>query len=576
MIEQLSQLFRSMILPTQINPLLLLGMLLIGGLFGGWLARRAHLPSITGNILAGVILGPYALGRWLGITGGETTIESFQPISTFAMGLISVAIGGHLSYRRIHNALVRIVLIALFEVTLAVVLVVLAFRYFDTDWPTALLLGALSAATAPATIVAIIRENRAKGSLVKTLLSVVAIDNILAIALFAVFVTFVAEYFQNGATPFTIGPAALVDPLWTVLGSSLLGLMVGYTTRGLVGKYHSFSTVFMAVLVCTGLAPALGLSPLMTSVFFGIYLGNSSRQAEEQLRALEPIEPLLYVLFFTLAGVTLHLDKLPEVGLAGAIYVIVRILGKSLGAICGGLLAGSSQRLWSNLSLGLVPQAGVALALVVILEGDDRIPLDIRQYIGTLVLAAVVVNEIIGPFFTRRSITRSGEADKDRPRLMEFLEEEFIKTDLVARDKWDAIRQLTDFLARTHRVEHIDRKALYRSIVEREKAESTAIGHGAAMPHGIIDRGPAIQGVLGICRDGLDFGGDQGEPVRLIMLIVTPRDHREQHLRVMASLAAMISDKAIRSRLINALDPNDAWEVIESEEARGYNYFLES
>ena len=158
---------------------------------------------------------------------------------------------------------------------------------------------------------------------------------------------------------------------------------------------------------------------------------------------------------------------------------------------------------------------------------------------------------------------------------MEFLHEEFILTGLKARDKWDAIRQLTDFFIRVHHVKHIPSDHVYDSIVERETSMSTALGKGVAIPHGRISKGPAIQGVLGIYREGIDFNAPDGKPVQIIMLIVTPENHEDRHLQVMASLSAMISDNMIRSRLIAAINANDAWEVIEGEETRNYNYFLE-
>ena len=156
------------------GPFLLISIVLIAGTLGGALARRVRLPGITGNILVGVLIGPSCLK----ILHGHSQLESLQPLSALAMGLITVNIGGRLCYRRIHNALRRITTIALLEVAGTVTLVFFVSRLFGADWPTALLLGTISAATAPGTIVALIRENRGKGSFVKTLVSVVALDNI--------------------------------------------------------------------------------------------------------------------------------------------------------------------------------------------------------------------------------------------------------------------------------------------------------------------------------------------------------------------------------------------------------------
>lgn len=555
-----------------IGPILLLGVILAAGTMGGWLARRIRVPAVTGYILSGVLIGPSVLG--LVQSSGEG--HSLGLLSTFAMGLITINIGGHLSYRRIHNALGRIAVIALLEVAVAVSLVVAVARLLGADWPVSLLLGAVSAATAPGTTIALVRDNRAKGTFVKTLLSVVAVDNILCILLFAVMRTVVADYYALGGT---LPPLdhALYQATWQLLGSIAVGFAIGVVAEVVMRSpwEHGFSTVFVAILFSTGLATFLGLSPLMTSLFFGVYMGNRSPRVADQLNALEPVEPVVYIFFFAMAGASLHLAALLHVGLLCIGYLFARSIGKGLGAALGGMLARSSRRIWLNVPLALVPQAGVAIGMVVLIGEQATIPVAVREAMGAVVLAAVTVNEILGPLLTQVALRRSKEVDKDRPRLIEFLQEEFILTGLTASDKWDAIRQLVAFLMRTHRTEHTTLEHLYATIKEREDSMSTALGDGVAIPHGRLDDGPEIQGVLGICRQGVDWGARDGKPAQLIALIATPKDHEEKHLQVLASLAAMVSDEAIRSRLIAAVNANDAWEIIEAEENRNYNYFIE-
>jgi PTS system fructose-specific IIC component len=555
-----------------IGPILLLGIILVAGTMGGWLARRVHVPAVTGYILTGVLIGPSCLG--LVPQPGEG--HSLALLSTFAMGLITINIGAHLSYRRIHNALGRIAVIAVLEVAAAVSLVVAVARLLGADWPLALLLGAISAATAPATTIAVIRDSRAKGSFVKTLLSVVAVDNILCIVLFAAVRTVVAAYYAQGGT---LPPLhhALYQSAWQLLASIGVGFAIGKVVEMVArGSWeHGFSTIFVALLFSTGLAASLGLSPLLTSLFFGVYMSNSSLRVAEQLNALEPFEPVVYIFFFAMAGASLHLAALLNVGLLCGGYLLARFVGKGLGAALGGVLAHSSRRIWLNVPLALVPQAGVAIGLVVLIGEEAAIPAFVREALAAVVLAAVTINEILGPLLTETALRHSREVNKDRPRLIEFLQEEFILTDLTASDKWDAIRQMAAFLMRTHRTEHTTLEHLYATIEEREKSMSTALSEGVAIPHGRIESGPEIQGVLGICRRGVDWGARDGKPVQLIVLIVTPKDHEAKHLQVLASLAAMVSDEAIRSRLIAAVNANDAWEIIEAEENRNYNYFIE-
>jgi len=555
--------------PSLMGPLLILGVVLIAGSAGGWVARRLHVPSITGNIIAGTLLA-VTVFRGVGVA------RELQPLSSFAIGLIAVTAGGHFSYRRIHNALRRIMFISIFESCTAVLSVFLFLRLFGTDTLVALMLGCLAASTAPATTVALIRENHAKGPFVKTLLAAVSIDSSICILMFAFVHGLLAALYSHAEV--TLGFAeGLRQTLWQLLGSGGLAVLLGFITSQLFDnhRYHDFSVLLVSILLGAGLSFYAGFSPLLTCLFYGAYLGNTSRRNEEQLRALEPIEPLLYTAFFTLAGATVHFDLLMSAGGLCLVYVGARILGKGVGAYLGAWLSGSSKRIRNSMPLGFVPQAGVALGLVVILQGDSRIPEEVSFLVGTLVLAAVTINEIIGPFFTRAALRRSREVDLDRPRLVEFLDEEFILPNLEAGDKWEALEKLVDFYARTHKVSEAEKQHVLETVVERERESATGIGKGAAVPHGRVDSGDAIEGVMALCPQGIEFDAFDGEPVRILMLIVTPKEHEKRHLEVLESMSMMMSNEQIRSRLIAAIDANDAWEVLESEESRTFNYFLE-
>ncbi|QBG46279.1 hypothetical protein EGM51_02245 [Verrucomicrobia bacterium S94] len=571
--EALQQIFDSILQNAgDLSPFLVVGILILAGFAGNYFGKFLKLPHVTGNILGGIIIGPTCLG----LIGTDEQLHDLQPIATFAMSLVAVSIGGHLSYRRIHNSLRRIISISMFEVTFSVITVIIAGKLFGMDWPTTLLLAGIAASTAPATTIALIRESRAKGPFVKTLISAVALNNILCILIFVMMRTFVSAYFESGETIGKIDDALILSA-YHLLGAVVLGLGMGWITRILVSKprFHDFTTILLVIMLLDGLAAYLTLSPLLVCLFFGVYLGNSSEVAEKQLSTLTPLEPTLYVIFFTLAGVSLHLDALMAVGLVAMVYIGSRMLGKTLGAAIGGIVGKCSKRMWTNMSYALYPQSGIAIGLVVLLSDDAFVPEDIQQAVGAIILAGVTVAEIIGPFATKAALSRSGEANRDRQRLVEFLAEEFIMVNLKALDKWDAIRQMVAFLIKTHRVEHISQEELYQSVVAREKEMSTAMGKGIAIPHGHIEKGPAIQGVMAICREGLEFDAPDNGPVKLIMLIITPKDKKDMHLKVLSSLSAMISDDAIRDRLISAMSPEDAMEVIESKEARDYNYFLE-
>lgn len=554
---------------SQVEPLMMLAVILVAGLVGERVAQRLRCPGITGNLAAGILIGPACLNLF----SGQDPVAQFAPLSMFAMVFIALAVGSQLSYHRIHNALSRILAIAVAESLAACGLVMIVAYLFTGDPWIALLLGSLAAATAPTTTLAIVRENRARGPFVKTLMAVVGIDCSLCILFFSLAQGWAAEHFSGSGF---VGGHPVAHLAWQIVGSFALAGLIGKGMDLLVHRWRlsEFVAMFLAVLLVAGVSGMLGVNRLLVGLFLGVLLANFSSEHERYGRAFEPIELLLFTGFFTLAGVSLHWHSLVSAGLLCVVYLLARAGGKALGAFVGGVAVNCPSRILTNIPYSLFPQAGVAVGLVIVLQNDVRIPGEISQLIGVTVLAAVAINEIIGPFFTRAALRRTNEADRDVPRLMEFLQEEFIMTGLTATDKWEAINKAADFLFRTHRVPAAEREEIRASFIEREQALTTAIGYGIAIPHGRIATGADIQGVLAICPDGVDFGAADGEPVKILVLIVTPKEHERRHLEVLASLSRMLSDENLRLRLEAARHAHDVWEVIEDEEYRDYNYFL--
>jgi mannitol/fructose-specific phosphotransferase system IIA component (Ntr-type) len=359
--------------------------------------------------------------------------------------------------------------------------------------------------------------------------------------------------------------------------SAALGFIIAAALLVLVRRrrIEPFSGLFMAIVTTIGLAEAVGLQSLLASLTLGVVLGNAGREGEEMIDSLENLEPLLLTCFFTLAGVDLDLSRLLEVGLLGGAYFAARAVGKVAGGAIGAAIGSESPRIRRNLGPALLPQAGLAIGMVVILQGNANIASELKLTITNVVLAAVVLNEILGPPLVRRAIHRAGEAGKDRRRVVEFLQEENIRTPMRASDRWDAIRQLAEFLVRSHDLKHIKVAELVRTIEEREREFTTALGMGVALPHARVPRGPEIMGVMGIFPEGVDFGAADGEPARVVILIATPEGREDHHLEVMAAVTRIVSDAGVRARLFAARTSADAFEAIEMDLEHDYNYFLE-
>lgn len=551
-----------------LNPLLAVALIFAAGYPAGLIARRIGVPSVTGNILAGVLLGPsvfHLFGRDVG--------HEMEPITIFAMGLAAAVIGGHLSYRRLHNAMRRVASITMLEVPLTFGLVAGGCYLFGAEAPTALLLGAIATETAPATVFAVIREARAKGMLVKTLMADVALNNVCCLVLFSLVFERLVYLTDPVGGPWLAVAQTLMNLAVAVGLGALIAVVLMLLTRRL--GMPEFTGVLIAILLAAGGAQYFEASPLLACLAFGVTLGNIDRQGEHLISSLESLEPALLTCFFTLAGIELNLGQLPSMGLLGAVYFGARLIGKMAGGTAGAHLGSDVPRIQRNMGMALLPHAGLAIGLVVVLRGDPRVPQEIGSAVTNIVLAAVVLSELVGPPFVRRAVERAGEKGKDRRRIIDFLQEEHILAPLQSRTKPDAIRELAGFLYRTHGLSGVTVDELIASIEEREETLSTAMGLGVAIPHARVPVGPEIAGVMGISREGIDFEAPDGEPVHVIVLIATPPEHQDRHLEVMAAVARMMSDPKVRAELSVATNPARAFDAIESEVNPSYNYFLD-
>jgi mannitol/fructose-specific phosphotransferase system IIA component (Ntr-type) len=199
----------------------------------------------------------------------------------------------------------------------------------------------------------------------------------------------------------------------------------------------------------------------------------------------------------------------------------------------------------------------------------------VAGFFSAVVLTVVTVNEIVGPILARLALERAGEVGRDRLRLIDFLQEEHIVTNFRANSMEDAIERLTDLLLRTHETP-ATREQLLASVLEREAEQSTCLGGGLAVPHGILPEGGAMAGVMAISREGLPFATPDGRPVHCMVLLATANEERQRHLQVLATLARTVGvDRAFQAQLFDARHAAHAYELLHGEESEDFNYFLE-
>ncbi|HSV43945.1 MAG TPA: cation:proton antiporter, partial [Candidatus Bathyarchaeia archaeon] len=172
-----------------LNMLLILGLALFGGTVGGRLFQKLKIPQVVGYILIGFFLGPNTIGLI-----NAPMLQTLLPFSYFALGLIGFMIGGELNRETFQKYGMQFMVILLFEGILAFIVVTaligtigsLFFPDTKMVWSLAVLLGAISSATAPAATTDVLWEYKAKGPLTTAVFGIVALDDVLAIMLFAI------------------------------------------------------------------------------------------------------------------------------------------------------------------------------------------------------------------------------------------------------------------------------------------------------------------------------------------------------------------------------------------------------
>jgi Kef-type K+ transport system membrane component KefB len=410
-----------------ISGLTLLGAATIVAFYAGRVARRIKLPSLIGYMIIGVILGPSVLHLL-----DEPSMERLSFITEIALGFVAFSIGAELNLSALKRLGAGVGSIILAESFGAFIVVAIAVYLLTRDLPLSLIFGSMAPASAPAGTVAVIQECRAKGSLTKTLYAVVGFDDGLAIIIFG----FSAALAKNlliaeasGASEGILG--ALLAPAKEIGLSFVVGGIAGLLFYRLVRRLQSardiLIVVFGVILVCTGLSIRWHLSLILTNMVVGFVLANARHESllNRVTSPLLEVMPLLFVLFFCLAGAHLQLSALPALGTIGVVYIIGRSVGLIGGARLGAKFGHVEEKVKKYVGLGILSQAGVAIGLSLIVKHeftqlDARYNLPHALEIGSSVLATITATciffEIIGPILTKVALKKAGEIPDVGPK----------------------------------------------------------------------------------------------------------------------------------------------------------------
>lgn len=404
-----------------------LSVALLAGLLLSRLAKKVQLPAVTAYLVAGVLIGPFALGRigipGIGITGEQ--IAGFGLISDLALGFIAFSMGSEFRISQLKRIGKQATFVGVFQALFTTVIVDAALIILHLIIPdkfslqSAIVLGAVATATAPAATLMVVKQYKAKGPVTDILLPVVALDDAVGLVVFAVSFG-IARSLGTGTVNVT---SVILEPVLEVILSLFLGFVMGLLFTLCEKYFHSRSkrmavsiTFVMMTVAISSMSfdigsVHIGFSSLLACMMLGTVFCNICEVSEELMERADRWTTPVLILFFVISGAELELSVFADimVVLIGAVYIISRSLGKYFGAGISARLSKCNPNVVKYLGITLLPQAGVALGMAIkaIELGPEG------AIVRNITLFAVLVYEIIGPFLTKVALTKAGDINEE-------------------------------------------------------------------------------------------------------------------------------------------------------------------
>lgn len=420
--------------------LLALSIAMLSGLLMSRLTKLWNLPAVTAYLVAGILIGPYCLGRF-GISGigfiSSADVSSYSLISEVALGFIAFSMGNEFRLSDLKKTGKQATVIAIFQAlvaTLAIDAALISLHFIFPDklpLSAAITLGAVGAATAPAATLMVVKQYKAEGPLTKILLPIVALDDVVGLIVFAVSFG-IAKALESGAVDII---SVLVNPIIEITVSLTLGALVGLLFHFTERFFHSRSKrmsisvtyVFLAVALSMlefKIGPVtVGFSSLLVCMMLGTVFCNLCSFSGELMDRMDRWTGPIMVLFFVISGSSLEFSVFGDwtIVLVGIVYIIARSAGKIFGAKMSSGFMHCEPQIQKHLGTTLLPQAGVALGMSLTAMSLGPIGVIIRN----VSLFAVLIYELVGPTLTRMALEEAGEIKEKHipPRVQAMLDE---------------------------------------------------------------------------------------------------------------------------------------------------------
>ena len=419
--------------------LLSLSIALLSGLLLSRLAKLLKLPAVTAYLVAGILVGPYCLGQLgsllqdaTGIAGlgfsSEHDLEAVGMLADVALGFIAFSLGNEFRLSQLKKIGKQATIVGILQAVITTVVVDAALILLHLAMPetlplsTAIILGAIASATAPAATLMVVKQYKAKGPVTDILLPVVALDDAVGLVLFAVSFG-IAKALKVGAISIV---AILVEPLLEIVCSLALGAVMGYLFSLCERFFHSRSKRLAVsvgfVLLTIGLSMLrftigdvhVGFSSLLVCMMLGTIFCNICDFSDELMDRVDRWTAPLFIIFFVISGAELQLSVFTNlmIVIVGVVYILARSAGKYTGAFASSKLAKCDDNIVKYLGITLLPQAGVALGMANMAMNSAELGGE-GALIANIVLFAVLIYELIGPALTKMALLKAGDINPE-------------------------------------------------------------------------------------------------------------------------------------------------------------------
>jgi Kef-type K+ transport system membrane component KefB/CBS domain-containing protein len=416
------------------NIILLVGLSVFSGTLLGKGFQVLKIPQVSGYIVAGLVMGTSCLGLW---QPGD--IERLSTLTSLVLGLIGFMLGAELNVAIFKNR-GRSIYSILFSQGLMTFFLVVLFVYLTTrKLYMGILLGAIATATDPASTVDVLWENKTRGPLASTLMAIVALDDVLALIIYAFGLIVAKALIVHAEFSFDLLLHALKEIGTAVIIGSLSGFLMLNLLKFIKDRKRILPFAFGVIALTVGLALAFKIDVILSTMLAGVILVNvAPQESEDMFDAIKKFMPPLYVLFFVLVGA--RLDIAVVFGSGATIVLLALLFGRALGKVGGSYLGGvigqSPETVKKYVGLGLFPQAGVAIGMAISIGHNlSHLGPEIEQIgltIINLAVASTFVFQIIGPPCVKLAVVKSGETGRDVTE--EDIIESYTVGDVVNRD----------------------------------------------------------------------------------------------------------------------------------------------